>query len=161
MSVLDLVHTDFNLLLSCHRGSTESFRDYERRLESLISKFTLHGDDISFPEPSLALSLLSISGLKESERLHLLPLASAPIQVDKSLAGDVSATKLYTSRSSETRRLRPYCSDSAQESLRDFRLFASASVKDHNIWLPVHLEHRPLRQRIHTDTLLHIQQLYG
>lgn len=56
LSVVSTVYADFAALVSAHRSEHGAYNAFEARFDAAVSRSRTHGDDITIPEPLLALS---------------------------------------------------------------------------------------------------------
>lgn len=72
LSVVSTVYSDFANLVSARRSDNESYKAFESRFEAAVSRFRSHGDQITIPEPLLALMLLNGARVDDNQRVSIL-----------------------------------------------------------------------------------------
>lgn len=76
LSTVSLVYQDFLTVLGTKRGSNETFRNFEPRFASKVSKFNSHSASFELAEALTAFMLLANSGVDSSQRIFVLAAAT-------------------------------------------------------------------------------------
>lgn len=95
LSAVSTVYADFSALVSARRGDNESYKAFEARFDATISWFRSHDEDITVPEPLLALMLLNGARVSDNQRVSILAtsVTSMPTET-KSLFETFSSSNL-------------------------------------------------------------------
>lgn len=91
LSAVGSVYHDFLGLLSCKRGHSKDFRNFESRFAAQISKFNAHASSCVLPEAMTALMFLANSAIDNNQLISVLA-AAAP---NESNLGDTPTTDDY------------------------------------------------------------------
>lgn len=70
------VYVYLNNLVNAHRGSVESFPNYEMHFNALVSKFNSHASSISFSESITGLTLTNSADIDDNHPVSILAAAA-------------------------------------------------------------------------------------
>lgn len=99
-SVVSTVYSDFAALVSSRRADNETYKAFEALFYAAVSRFRSHGDDITIPEPLLALMLLHSARMNDNQRVSILAASVTSMTTDSLyLFGNISLSEVNSSKS--------------------------------------------------------------
>jgi len=76
LAVVSEVYQDFTTVLGTKRGNSESFKNFESRFDSQVSKFNAHATTTKLPDSLVAFMLLANANVENNQRISVLAAAS-------------------------------------------------------------------------------------